>query len=753
MDNVSLSEPGLACVRSPSYWTRLGSITLFLVLSSSLCGAARSQESIEATRVGFDNEVQVGFWTPVRVDLSSGAGDVTVEVEVPDADGGQAIFQQQPSEPGDQQRSVYIKLGRRRGQIVVRAFSAEGDVLDKQTLLLERDVQVHVSTRESVLCLAPKSAGFIDLKFVFRRLQHRSADEKPLAYYVDSAELLPNDWYGYESIDRVFVTTSDSGVLDDMTAQQSAALELWVRLGGRLTICVGRRAEQVAGLTSIKNLLPQGVPKTATQQRAVGIEKYVVQTTQPLPPYLISLWDEPRGAVLASEQSLTGESRAVIMRYPHGLGMVTAAMVDLDQRPFNNWESQSVILAGVLQLGGKDRINDERVKSTGQITHIGYEDLSGQLRSALEQFRGPQGGSVIIAFSFVAACIVFYILLVAPCDYFLLRRLIGRMEWTWVTFPLIVLIGCGAVYYASSQWRLPDLTVNQVDVVDFDFATGTLKGQSWSSVYSPKTSAFDVSVEPAFELRWREGDSDASEGQLISWMGLPGRGLGGLNASTPGAFFDSPYRVEWENKQRTQLRHLPIAIGSTRQLTATWWQSHVVAGEVNLTRKREYLQGEFTNPFPVEIEDGVLYYNDWAYDVTRRVLPNQTISVAELEEPRDLVWKLTRRRVVDSRKTTVYKTTPWNALDSNISRLVEILSFYEIAGGKSYARLSHRYIDQLDLSDQLGHGRAIFVGRAAAPGMAFQQEGQPLTDKGGRWAYYRAVFPVAEPVAKKGSAE
>ncbi len=751
MDKVPLRESGAARGR----WPSCSCAALALLISMSICGDGWSQQAtIESVSMGFDSQIQVGFWVPVQVQLSDGAEQVRIEVEAPDSDGARAVYHQQASVSGDLHRTIYVKLGRRRGRVIVRSINTADEVVDEQSLQLERDVTVHVSTRESVLCLAPADAGFVQLKSVFRRLQHRSPDERPLAYYINSAKVLPDAWYGYDSIDRIFITTSETGVLEDMTVRQRAALELWVRLGGRLTICAGRRSEQIIELSSIKSLLPEGVPRRVTQQRAVGLEKFVVQATEPLAAYPMALWNKPRGVVLATERSLTGEDRAVIMRYPHGLGMVTAAMIDLDQAPLKNWESLSVVLGGVLQIGDQDRGDDDRGNAAmGQITHIGYEDLSGQLRSALEQFKGPNGGSVIIAFSLIAACIVIYILLVSPGDYFLLKRLFSRMEWTWLTFPLMVLLGCGAVYYAANRWRSPELTANQVDVVDFDYATGTLRGRSWSSVYSPRTNAFDVSVKPNFELRWKDGGGAASEGRLISWMGLPGRGLGGLNASTRGAFFGSPYQVDWDAKRHAALSQLPIAVGSTKQLAATWWQSQVVAGDVSLQRKREYLQGEFTNPFPVEIENGVLFYNDWAYNVTRRILPNQSISIAELEEPRDLVWKLTRRRVVDSRKTNSYETTPWNVVDSDVSRLVEIMSFYQIAGGKSYARLSHRYIDQLDLSEQLRQGRAIFVGRAKTSGMEFQRGGQPLTEKGGRWAYYRAIFPVADPVAAKGSAE
>ena len=61
----------------------------------------------------------------------------------------------------------------------------------------------------------------------------------------------------------------------------------------------------------------------------------------------------------------------------------------------------------------------------------GYTDLSGQLRSSLDKFTGVK----VIPFALVAMMIVGYILLIGPGDYFLLKKVFRRMEWTWFTFP------------------------------------------------------------------------------------------------------------------------------------------------------------------------------------------------------------------------------------------------------------------------------------------------------------------------------
>ena len=65
----------------------------------------------------------------------------------------------------------------------------------------------------------------------------------------------------------------------------------------------------------------------------------------------------------------------------------------------------------------------------------GVSDLSTILRTALEQFPGVK----LIPFGWVAFFIFLYILLIGPGDYFFLKKVLKRMELTWITFPTIVL--------------------------------------------------------------------------------------------------------------------------------------------------------------------------------------------------------------------------------------------------------------------------------------------------------------------------
>ena len=151
-----------------------------------------------------------------------------------------------------------------------------------------------------------------------------------------------------------------------------------------------------------------------------------------------------------------------------------------------------------------------------RFNQTGVADLSTQLRSSLDQFPGVK----LIPFGWVAFFIFLYVLLIGPGDYLLLRKVFGRMELTWITFPAIVLSVSLAAYCAAYFLKGNDLLINKVDVVDVDQVTGLTRGSTFLNLFSPQNRDYTLGAIPA--PLDREGDHgtavahhlDASDGAL-----------------------------------------------------------------------------------------------------------------------------------------------------------------------------------------------------------------------------------------------
>ena len=167
-----------------------------------------------------------------------------------------------------------------------------------------------------------------------------------------------------------------------------------------------------------------------------------------------------------------------------------------------------------------------RNSAAGRVTHIGYRDLSGQLRSALEDFRF--GGMSLIPFSWVAVLIVIYIVLIGPVDYLFLRRIVRRMEFTWITFPLVAVIVGGVAVLLTGFYKGDQFAVRQLAVIDHDLTSGSQRQMLWAHAYSPANDQYDMTLT---------GEAN----RLLCWHGLPGTALGGMQTPAATASDDTAY--------------------------------------------------------------------------------------------------------------------------------------------------------------------------------------------------------------------
>ncbi len=150
-----------------------------------------------------------------------------------------------------------------------------------------------------------------------------------------------------------------------------------------------------------------------------------------------------------------------------------------------------------------------------------------------------------ISFWVVVAVFLGYLALIGPVDYFLLRKVLRRMELTWVTFPPVMLAVCIAAYFTAHGLKGETLRVNQVDLVDVDCQSGRLRGTSWATLFSPRAETYDVAFQPrTARLRPEPGAAASHADELVSWFGLPGNGLGGMAPKTanPVAWMQ-PYEI------------------------------------------------------------------------------------------------------------------------------------------------------------------------------------------------------------------
>jgi hypothetical protein len=695
--------------------------------------------TVKAAHVGVGGVCKSGFWAPIWLDLVAGPEGArgNLEIIVPDGDNVPVIYSDENAADvklaANQEVRIlrYAKIGPENAPILLRLRDGDRVVWSQSLVGLPARL---AATAELIVGIGPD----LDLKAALATIR-RSPDHSRNAVQTKSAGDLPDRWWGYDGVDTVVLATSDAKQMESITVEQSAALLKWIRLGGRLVVSVGSRGSEFSAEGSPwAAILPGELIEVSALRERAGLEAQTgvelpwdsddFQLTRPL----VSRLAEIDGAVLLDEVG-SGTNRPLIIKSAYGLGEVVFVGLDLDHPGFANWAGRPKLLATLLARS-HGRAQKEEVEVRRGITHLGYDDLVGQLRAALDQFPGV----TLVSFTTVSVLTAVYLLLIGPGDYLLLSRFNIPRQVTWFTFALVALVFAITAWLVGRTAHGDRVRTNQLEIVDLDGKSGTVRGTGWTHLYSPATARF--SAEPLISAdRFESQDV----GGILAWQGLPGNSLGGLASGQTVLATADPYRIRAPGSQPGVV-DLPVQSASSKGLSVRWWgQSGKPVSSSLVRNEHGALDGELTNPLPIALTDSLVAFEDRLYRLGK-LQPGQMVSLGTLT-PLNLEARLTELTFEGSKEVS----TVWKRDSNDLPRIVQMLMFHESARGRTYTGLTHRYQPYLDLSGHLGLGRAVLVGKAAEPitrlvdgsELAHQDDLAQASDRTAL-TWCRVIFPV-----------
>jgi hypothetical protein len=706
------------------------------LLAGALCLAADAPLQVQEAAIGFAGKYKAGHWQPIHLRLAAGPQGAKGQLEVVVADGDQVPVVHTDAQRGTidlapgQEHSVllYAKSGPVNAGVTVRLMAGE-HVAWSQSLALSTPLP---STSELIVSLGP-SLGLEQAADVLRR----RADAAGIVH-IQSPDTLPDRWWGYRGVDCLLLATSDPAFLSAMTAEQKEAIVQWVLLGGRIVLCVGAQGAEIAATTSsFLPLIPGEFVEVEPLRDRAGLENFTKTELPFNDPFfqrnrpLVTRLKNVRGEVLLDEQG-SSSGRPLVVRSPAGLGLVNWIGIDLDHPALKDWKGRTRLLAPVVARPDAEHDQDEREAHRG-VAHLGYLDLIGQLRSALDRF----GGVKVVNFTTVAMMVVGYLLLIGPGDYFFLSRLGLPRHLTWFTFPAVTIAAAVLAIAVDRQTHGNRPRLNQAEIIDIDVSRQVARGTVWAHVYSPATrqAAAQLDVNNSTVAR-----DDQLQGWL-TWQGLPGASLGGLESRQPPLVNRNPYRSATPGGRPT-LSDLVIPLASAKSLSACWWsKANVQAGNSLFLDRYGLLAGEFIQPLGAPLDECLLAHGEKLYRIPGSLAPGDRVKMADLP-PLNLESRLTQSRVELSKDVS----TPWDKASTDVPRIMQMVMFHEAARGRSYTGLTHRYQPQIDLSEHVRLGQAVLVGRAKEPvaKLVDPGTGSPLVDpaSSNTWTWYRIVLPV-----------
>ena len=610
------------------------------LLPSRALAQERQQIYIDSVRLGFPASMheaghKPGFWTPVYVDVTTGSeriarGELTVEASDSDDARNRFTVALPPLEPREQATVIaYTKPGSANDGIRIEIRIDGRPAASK----VENNYASFVLGRQLYLTMGSPLPG---LKRAIAPANETAGKEDDAAAIAENSlqqiaalndvRLFPTRWYGYEGIDLAVLCTGNREFLTNLLNEREGrkeALAEWVRRGGRLIVSLGRNQDIVAQMPIVQAMLPvvvQGANSVSllrgvspwTDSRFGALENKAPQDKPDAPRAsfeVAKLARQPgrEAEILLSEP----EGLPLVVRGAYGLGKVTVVAFDLDLPPFATWiekaqnnlwkkllsETAWPVAAGASEVQRQPR---RRGPEAGD-----QDDLATELQKSLEDFADVP----IISFGWVALFILAYIILVGPLDYLFLKKVVKRLELTWITFPTVVLgISVGA-YFTAYWLKGSDQRINKVDLLDIDLHTQQIYGTTWFSIFSPRIQNYTIGLEPADSLT---GASAVPVPPMnLSWMGRPEEGWGGIGrrGSTAG-FFQRAYDYA---PDATGLLRVPIQVWSTKSFIARWaapLNPAKPAVHADLSRppgSPQALSGTITNDLPFAIEDAFVF--------------------------------------------------------------------------------------------------------------------------------------------------
>lgn len=645
-------------------------VILLLCPALVLAQGERQPPEIKKIHVGFQtyqNDMQtaykVGLWTPIYVEVFGGTDGVLprggespyLDVETVDSEGvGTRIRLGIKVKPNDTETALgYIKVGHKGGvnEIKVTLHTAGRDLpprpLDHSSAL-EIDAHLYLTLgakiadyHQAVLAIdrRPEEKGKIELAHDPTAFRH--------VVFENKVKRLPESWIGYNGVDMIVLATSNDKFLKELNndARRLGALTQWLRRGGRLVVPIDH-VNQPTLVELLKSpawdppipVLPRGAAqgialKSVNVAQWGAVQDHVFERADPRTQKITVAALDP-GKVPPGDWTIFADSgpdsgnRPLIAQVRYGLGQITYLAFSFEDPHFFAWAGKEKFLQTMThKLAPRTAGN---VRDPFGMRQNDPNDLATQLLGDLDNFNVK-----VIPFGYVALFIVLYILVVGPLDFIILKYVLKRLEWTWITFPAVVLGVSVLAYVTAFALKGRELKVNKIDIVDFDLRTTADKGnvhaygQSFFTILSPRIQNYTVGIEPnpAFwggEVRQvKHKGEDVAEvlsADQLSWMGRPSGGPDAMGRSGSSSLFRKPYAFR---DDAAAVEGVPIPVWTTKAFNASWEQTlksppfkiDLVYHTKEIQGKDLRIAGKIENHLGVDLIDVWLIYDNRAYPV------------------------------------------------------------------------------------------------------------------------------------------
>lgn len=514
--------------------------------------AAQAQDESPITlnaRAGFDGYCKENRWLPVRVTVENTGKDVQVRVQAayPNQSNGQTAFGLDLPLPSGARKEFFLYV---YPENYLQKLTIS--VTEAGRTLVKRDLNVTCRNDKNLLVglLSETPSDYASLNGLkpldgaARIIQLRPAD-------------LPDQSQGWQALDALVVAGADTGQL---SPAQRAALGAWLAEGGKLLVVGGANWQPAAaGLVEFLPLAPESARRVETLSE---LQSYFRSASPPAGGATLSTGALRKDAqVLIEQDGLPLLARRVI-----GFGEVYYLAADPGLAPLKDWAGMETAYSHLLGV---------QIPRPRWAEWPWQDNATGNALATLPELGLP-------SFLLVCGWLGFYLVIIGPVNFIVLRRL-KRPELAWLTIPALVVVFTAFAYFSGFLYRGTRPTLNRLLVAQGWDTAPLMHVNAVMGIYSPNRTRYNLESEAPFRFL-PQGNDGASLQTGGNWLALE-QGDGQL---LPDA------RLEIGGMKSVALEGSLPALNITHDLTVT------------VSNQTPQLEGQVTNLSNVTLRDAFL---------------------------------------------------------------------------------------------------------------------------------------------------
>ncbi len=504
---------------------------LALLLGAASSPTARAELQFDVF-LGLDDRVREGHWFPVAFEIMNDGAPFTGTVVI----GPENSFNSQRHQfaielPTGTRKRVVLPIFPSAGRYSrwdAHLLGPAGKILAERSGIQPKDLAPHIPLMGAL----PRTFGGLPL---FPPVGNRGLEFLPSVARLQS-DYLPSNPIALEGLTACYLN-SEKAI--DLKADQADALLSWMHHGGHLIVALEQPTD-VTALPWLRAVLPFDPESITNHVNDGGIEAWVAKGPSPIPlpsasvpsgefigglpgppnrrrrgpispaefidPYAnLGPSDDFQNAEIPVVLGQVTDGRVllalgdvpILVSAPRGRGTLTVLTFSPEREPFRSWKNRSWFWARLVGVPTDLLVESGNLRWGG----ASIDGLFGAMLDSRQVRKLPVGALLLL--------LVVYLAVIGPLDQIVLKRL-GKQMWTWVTFPVYVVVFSGLIYFIGYRLRAGDLELNEIQVVDqLPRGQGSLlQGRTWLSIYSPGNTRYKVASEQpfgAFRAELQEG--------------------------------------------------------------------------------------------------------------------------------------------------------------------------------------------------------------------------------------------------------